>query len=254
MKIISIYSMKGGVGKSATAVNLSYLCAKEGVNTLICDLDPQSASTYYLKIKASKGFNPDKLIKGAKSIDKNIKGTAYNYLDLLPSKLSYRNFDLALDALKDSRTKLKQIFSELEGDYDYIFLDCPPGISLVSENVFIASDIILVPLIPTTLSIRTYLYMLKFFNKNNFDRKKIHPFFTMVEKRKSLHQQTVETTINKVNSFLKTRIPYRSDVEKMGIHRLPVLEFAPHSDASMSYKELWDEVKLLEPPPTYKIW
>ena len=254
MKIISIYSMKGGVGKSATAVNLSYLSAKDGINTLICDLDPQSASTYYLKVKPSKGFNPDKFIKSANTIDRSIRGTSYNYLDLMPSKLHYRDYDHALDALKDSRTKLNQIFRELEGDYDIIFLDCPPGISLVSENVFYASDIILVPLIPTTLSIRTYLYMLKFFKKHNFDRKKIHPFFSMVEKRKSLHNLTVETTINKVNNFLKTWIPYRSDVEKMGIYRQPILEFAPSSDASISYKNLWEEVKSLNTPQSYKIW
>ncbi|MGI9553921.1 MAG: ParA family protein [Thermodesulfobacteriota bacterium] len=245
MKTISIYSMKGGVGKTASAVNLSYLAAKDGANTLICDLDPQAASTYYLRIRGSKGFNPNKFIKGGKSIDKNIKGTDYTYLDLLPSKLSYRNFDLALDALQNSKTKLKEIFYELNGDYDYLFLDCPPGISLISENVFDASDIILVPLIPTTLSVRTFLYMLKFFNKNNLDRKKIHPFFSMVEKRKSLHQQTVDTMTNKLDYFLKTQIPYRSDVEKMGIHRQPILEFASHSPASESYVNLWEEVKAL---------
>jgi len=254
MRIISIYSMKGGVGKSATAVNLSYLSAKDGINTLICDLDPQSASTYYLKVKPSKGFNPNTAIKSANSIDRNIKGTDYNYLDLLPSKLYYQNNDHALEALKDSRTKLNNIFNELNGDYDNIFLDCPPGISLVSENVFYASDIILVPLIPTTLSIRTYLYMLKFFKKHNFDRKKIHPFFSMVEKRKSMHHATVETTISKVNNFLKTWIPYRSDVEKMGIYRQPIHEFAPSSDASVSYNNLWEEVKSLESPESYKIW
>ena len=237
--------MKGGVGKTATTVNLAYLAAKEGSNTLVCDLDPQAASTFYFRIRASKGFNPDKFIKGGNTIDKNIKGTDYPFLDLLPSKLSYRNFDLALDALKNSRKKLKKIFSELEDEYDYLFLDCPPGISLISENVFYASDLILVPVIPTTLSVRTYLKMLKFFKKNNLDRKKIHPYFSMVEKRKLLHQQTYEMVTKRLDNFLKTQIPYRSDVEKMGIHRKPVLEFAPNTPASESYISLWDEVKLL---------
>ena len=97
MKIISVYSMKGGVGKTATAVNLSYLAANEGKSTLLCDLDPQAASSYYFRIKASKNFKPNKFIKGGKEIDKNIKGTDYQYLDLLPAKLSHRKHGFSIE-------------------------------------------------------------------------------------------------------------------------------------------------------------
>ncbi len=245
MKTVSIYSMKGGVGKTASVVNLAYLAAKEGLNTLICDMDPQASSTYYFRIEASKGFSPGKFIKGGKTIDKNIKGTNYPYLDLLPSKLSYRNFDLVLNDLKNSRLKLKKIFSELKSDYDYLFLDCPPGISLLSENIFNASDIVLTPVIPTTLSVRTHLKMLKFFKNKGLSLKKIHPFFSMVEKRKLLHQQTMDKMEKRLGNFLKTRIPYRSDVEKMGIYKSPVFEFAHDSFSARSYIELWTEIRML---------
>ncbi len=191
MKKIAIYSMKGGVGKTAASVNLSYLAAADGFNTLLCDLDPQGASTYYFRIRASKNFNTNKFIRGGKHIDKNIKGTDFSNLDLLPSKLSYRNLDLALDALKNSKKRLKQILNELEDNYDYLFMDCPPGISLVSENVFNAADIIIVPLIPTTLSELTYEKLIKFFKKNDINSKKIYTFFSMVETRKTLHQETM---------------------------------------------------------------
>lgn len=245
MKTVAIYSMKGGVGKTATAVNLAYCASKSGNFTLICDLDPQAASTYYFRIKASRNFNAGKFIKGGKNIVKNIKGTDFINLDLLPSKLSYRNFDLALDALKNSTQKLKTIFKDVEDDYDYLFLDCPPGISLISENVFNASDIILVPLIPTTLSVRTYIKLLKFFKKNKLDSSKIYPFFSMVEQRKSMHTETMNKIGKKKNNFLKTRIPYRSDIEKMGIERRPVPEYAENSPAASSYFSLWEEVKNL---------
>jgi cellulose biosynthesis protein BcsQ len=245
MKTIAIYSMKGGVGKTATAVNIAYCAAKSGNFTLICDLDPQAASTFYFRIKASKNFNASKFIKGGKNIDKNIKGTDFLNLDLLPSKLSYRNFDLALDALKNSTKKLKAIFKEIEDDYDYLFLDCPPGISLISENVFNASDIILVPLIPTTLSVRSYIKLLKFFKKNKMNNSKIYPFFSMVEKRKSLHKNTINRIGKKKNNFLTTQIPYRSDIEKMGIEKRPVPEYAENSPASESYFSLWEEINSL---------
>lgn len=237
--------MKGGVGKTVTAVNLAYCAAKSGNFTLICDLDPQAASTFYFRIKASKNFNASKFIKGGKNIDKNIKGTDFLNLDLLPSKLSYRNFDLALDALKNSTKKLKAIFKDIEDDYDYLFLDCPPGISLISENVFNASDIILVPLIPTTLSVRSYIKLLKFFKKNKMNNSKIYPFFSMVEKRKSLHKNTINRIGKKKNNFLTTRIPYRSDIEKMGIEKRPVPEYAENSPASESYFSLWEEINSL---------
>ena len=237
--------MKGGVGKTASAVNLAYCAAKSGNFTLICDLDPQAASTFYFRIKASKNFNASKFIKGGKNIDKNIKGTDFLNLDLLPSKLSYRNFDLALDALKNSTKKLKAIFKEIEDDYDYLFLDCPPGISLISENVFNASDIILVPLIPTTLSVRTYIKLLKFFKKKKMNNSKIYPFFSMVEKRKSLHIDTINRIGKKKNNFLTTQIPYRSDIEKMGIEKRPVPEYAENSPASESYFSLWEEINSL---------
>lgn len=243
MKKIAIYSMKGGVGKTAASVNLSYLAAREGANTLLCDLDPQGASTYYFRIRASKNFNTNKFIKGGKHIDKNIKGTDFPNLDLLPSKLSYRNLDLALDALKNSKKRLKQIFKELEDDYDYLFMDCPPGISLISENVFMAADVIVVPLIPTTLSELTYEKLIKFFQKNEIDSKKIHTFFSMVETRKTLHQETMQKVMDEGGNIFDTRIPYRSDIEKMGIYREPLPVTSPHSDSTRAYEGLWSEIK-----------
>ena len=163
MNILALYSIKGGVGKTAACVNLAYLAAAEGHSTLICDLDPQGAASYYFRIKPAKKQSGKKIIKNRKFLDRNIKGTDYRELDLLPSDISYRNLDIILDKTKKSKNRLQQLLTSFKGEYDYIFLDCPPNITLVSENVFRASQHILVPIIPTSLSILTYEKLFIFF-------------------------------------------------------------------------------------------
>lgn len=243
MITIALYSMKGGVGKTAAAVNLAYLAAAGSYRTLICDLDPQGASSYYFRIKASRSFNSRKFVKGGRFIDENIKGTDYPNLDLLPSKLSYRNLDLALDGMKKSKFRLRRVLSEVAHEYDYLFLDCPPGISLVSENVFNAADFIFVPLIPTTLSVMTYEKLLDFFGRKEYDAGRLYAFFSMVESKKSLHREIMEKIESDGRNILRTRVPYRSDIERMGVYREPVTAYLPHSESSKFYARLWEEMK-----------
>ena len=154
MKIVALYSIKGGVGKISSAVNLAFISACEGYRTLVWDLDPQGASSFYFRIKPKvKGGSKD-LIAGKRELDELIKGTDFENLDLL-ADFSFRNLDLVLDAKKKPTQQLKKLLKPLAAEYDYIFLDCPPNISLLSEAVFEAADILLSPIIPTTLSLRT---------------------------------------------------------------------------------------------------
>ena len=246
MPVIAIYSIKGGVGKTAATVNLAYLASKEGLTTLICDLDPQSSTTYYFRIKPKIKAGTKVMVKGGKLVERSIKGTDFENLDLLPADFSYRNLDIIFDNEKKPQHQLKQMLVQLQKEYSYIFLDCPPNITLLSENIFYAADYILSPVIPTSLSIRAYDKLLSFFKIEKINRKKLVPFFSMVEKRKKLHNEIMNTMPNTYKGFLKNSIPYSSEVEKMGIHREPLIFSAPNSIASKAYIALWEEVKLVK--------
>ncbi|MCI5120518.1 MAG: ParA family protein, partial [Candidatus Electrothrix sp. AUS4] len=143
MAIIAVYNIKGGVGKTATSVNLSYMSAHTGKNTLLCDLDPQGSSSYYFRVKAKKKFSAEHFLQGGNQLEESIRGTDYPGLDILPADFSYRNLDITLDHMKKSKKRLKQILDPLAEEYQHIFLDCPPNITLLSENIFSAADIVL---------------------------------------------------------------------------------------------------------------
>ena len=155
MKIIGVYNIKGGVGKTATAVNLAWLAAEEGYRTLIWDLDPQGAASFYFRIKPKIKGGGKALLQRKRELDAVVKGTDFENLDLLPADFSYRHMDLELEDRRKPTKQLLQLLLPLSQEYDLVFLDCPPSISLVSENIFRAADMLLVPMIPTTLSART---------------------------------------------------------------------------------------------------
>ncbi len=144
--------------------------------------------------------------------------------------------------MKGNKNRLKGILKQLEEEYDFIFIDCPPGFSALSENIFQAADIVLMPIIPTTLSVRTYNMVKEYFKDKDLDGSKMMCFFTMTDLRKNMHNEIMEH-LYKDKRFFQTYIPYLSDVEKMGIHREPIEEFAKSSIAALSYRDLWTEIK-----------
>ena len=144
MNVLAVYSIKGGVGKTSSAVNLAHTAARNGYRTLVWDLDPQGASSYYFRIKPKiKGGSKD-LIAGKRELDDLIKGTDFENLDLLPADFSFRNLDLVLDTKKKPTHQIKKLLKPLAEDYDFIFLDCPPNISLLSEAMTLEPGDVLV--------------------------------------------------------------------------------------------------------------
>lgn len=242
MKILACYNIKGGVGKTAAAVNLSYCAAESGARVLVWDLDPQGATSYYFRVKPKVKGGGRKLLLGKQRLDNLIKGTDYPTLDLLPSDFSYRRFDFVLDGGKKPERRLKHLLLPLADDYDYVFLDCAPGISLISEAVFGAVDALVVPLIPTTLSVRTYEQLLKFLARKQISGAPVMPFFSLVDWRKTMHRDLTLRMRAEPTGMLQTTIPNATEVERMGVYRAPVCAYAARSPASQAYMELWREI------------
>jgi cellulose biosynthesis protein BcsQ len=243
VKIVALYSIKGGVGKTAAAVNLAYAASRDGMRTLIVDLDHQGASSFYFRVRPRRKFDGEALLKGGKQVDRSVRATDFEGLDILPADRSFRTLDLALDALKKSRTRLARKLRPTWRDYDVVVLDCPPALNLTAENVFRAADVVLTPLIPTTLSVRSDEMLREFFADHELDRAKIVAFFSMVDRRKKLHREVVEEFAAGDQRVFATAIPYASDVERMGVHREPVECFAPSSAAAEAYRSLWADLR-----------
>jgi len=241
LRIFAIYNLKGGVGKTTTAVNLAYLSAVGGARTLVWDLDPQGAASFYFRIKPHVRGGGERLLAKKKRLPKRIKGTDFEGLDLLPADFSYRNMDLHLDERKKPEGRLAKLLGPLAEEYDHVFLDCPPSISLTSEAVFTATDALVVPVIPTPLSLRALEQIRDYLGvRKASGRPRLLPFFSMVDRRKKLHRETCE---NAEESFLETVIPYLSAVEQMGLQRAPLVDFAPRSSVARSYHRLWAEIR-----------
>lgn len=243
MKIFACYSIKGGVGKTALAVNLSYFLREAGQRTLLVDLDPQCAAAFYFRIPPAVEFSPDKSGKlGTDWIHENVKESDYPGLDILPSNLDYRHFDVHLAEMKKPRKQLKKTLHRLDDNYDAIVLDCPPNITLLSENIFRAASAILVPVIPTTLSVRTLHQLSDFFRAEDLDTSRIWPFFSMVQTGKRLHRDLIEELRQAFPQFLKTEIPFSVDVENMGLRRKPLLAEGHRQSSAEAYRSLCAEI------------
>jgi len=242
LKVLATYNIKGGVGKTASAVNLAYCAFKDNLRVLVWDLDPQGAATYYFRIKPKVKAGARTLVSKVRTINNVIKATNFDGLDLLPADFSNRNMDIYLNDEKKSDLRFRKIVSQIAPEYDLLIIDCPPSISLVSKNVFFASDCLLIPTIPTHLSFRAYDQLKRYINKHEEFKVTMLPYLYMVDRRKSIHKQFSEKFLNTFPEGLESQISYSSIVEKMGIYRAPVEIFDTYSGISTDFNKLWKEI------------
>ena len=241
MRAVAIYNMKGGVGKTTTAVNLSYLAAAAGQRVLLWDLDPQAASSFAFRVQPRVAGFSRKSLEGGE-LCAAIKQTDYDNLDLLPADFAYRKLDRILDDIGKPERVLPALLDRLGRDYDVVFLDCPAGFSLLMEGVIAAADVMLVPTIPTVLSLRMIVRLIK-----SADRRgspvELAAFFSMVDRRKVLHRRACEWSVAHREFFLSGQIPYASVVEQMAVRRLPLPVFAARDPATTAFAQIWMDLQ-----------
>jgi chromosome partitioning protein len=242
VKVLASYSIKGGVGKTTAAVNLAWLAAAEGRRVLLWDLDPQGGATYLFRVKPKVKGGGEALVRQRRELADAAKASDFDNLDLVPSDFSYRHLDLLLDATKKPTRRLQRLLDGVADDYDLVILDCPPSVSLVSENIVRAADLLLVPVLPAPLSVRTLDQLAGFVTGVKGRSPAVLAYLSMVDRRRKLHRELADSLPAERPDLARAAIPVSSAVEQMGVRRAPVVAWSPHSPAGQAFTDLWQEV------------
>jgi len=246
-KIVAVANQKGGVGKTTTAVNLSACVAALGKRVLIVDLDPQGNSTtgYGISKRSVEAGTYELLIGEAEAKDA-IRKTNFR-TEVLPSNTRLAGAGLELIDLPGRESRLRKALAPIQQDYDYIFIDCPPSLDLLTLNGLCACDSILIPIQCEYYALEGLSQLI---HTVNLVRERLNPnlqiegiLFTMYDARTNLSMQVVENVKNNLNlRIFKTVIPRNIRLAEAPSYGLPINLYDPKSTGAESYMALAKEV------------
>jgi cellulose biosynthesis protein BcsQ len=241
MRVIAVAGAKGGVGKTAVAVNLAILSARSGRRTLLWDLDPQAAATHCYRLKAKVKGGAGRMLGGKRDLHAFVRDTEYEGLSVVPADRTFRVVDTVLSARRWPDRAIRKLVRPVAEDYDVAILDCAPGLGVMAESVFTASDLVLAPIIPAPLSLRSLDQMSEFIDEHN-PGLPLLAVLSMVDRRKVLHRQMLEKVADD-RRFSSAAIPLSSSVERMGLEQVPAVLASPRNLSARAFRTLWADVE-----------
>ncbi len=245
-KVVAIANQKGGVGKTTTTINLSTILAKKGKKVLMVDTDPQGNATSGLGIDKSVHFSVYDVIINDVEIENTLQTTMVKNLDVCPSNINLAGAEVELVSMMSREQRLKEKLDCIKDKYDYIIIDCPPSLGLITLNAFTASDSVLIP-------VQCEYYALEglgqLINTINLVKKHLNPnlevegaLLTMFDIRTNLSNQVVkEVSKYFENRVYKTVIPRNVRLSEAPSYGMPISIYDPKSKGAKSYEKFAKE-------------
>ena len=245
-KVISVANQKGGVGKTTTTVNLSTLLAKKGKKVLLIDTDPQGNATSGLGVDKDVELSVYDILVGDTTFEETVQETAIKNLKVCPSNISLAGAEVELVSMMSREQRLKAKLDLVKDQYDYILIDCPPSLGLITLNAFTASDSVLIPVQCEYFALEGLGQLL---NTVNLVKKHLNKnleiegaLLTMYDARTNLSNQVVKEVKKYFeDKVYKTVIPRNVRLSEAPSYGMPITEYDPRSKGAKSYMKFAKE-------------
>lgn len=247
-RVIAIANQKGGVGKTTTTINLAAAIADKGHKVLILDLDPQGNTTSGLGVeKQELDKTAYQVLIGECPIADTILKNVHENVDLIPSNVDLAAAEVELVDLENQQFILKQEMDQIKGNYEYVLIDCPPSLSMLTVNAMTAASTVLVPIQCEYYALEGLSQLMQTID---LVRENLNPelkiegmVFTMYDARTNLSMQVVENVRSNITEHVyNTIIPRNIRLAEAPSHGLPINQYEPKSSGAEAYRMLADEI------------